>query len=85
MKLALAALAALITTSAARAATTYDIEAIANDEKLIIDGELYEAKTWCMHWSEGESVIFLDGTPGVCVSAELFNVNRRETCEVWCE
>ena len=71
--------------SVAKAADTYEIEAASNDEKFIIDGELYEAKVWCMHWDEGDEVIFIDGTPGLCTSAELFNTNRRETCEVWCE
>lgn len=85
LKLAVYGALALAPLHDAKAATTYDIEAAVNDEKFIIDGEVYEAQTWCMNWSEGEQVIFLDGTPGICTSAELFNVNRRDTCKVWCE
>jgi len=63
----------------------HEIEAAVNDEKFIIDGELYEAKTYCVGWDEGEEVIFVEGTAGLCTSAELYNVTRRETCSVWCE
>jgi len=68
-----------------QAATVYEIEAASNDEKFVIDGEVYEAKTYCIGWDEGDQVIFLDGTPGVCVSATLYNTRRRQKCEVWCE
>jgi uncharacterized metal-binding protein len=71
--------------SVTEAAPQYEIEAAGNDEKFVIDGELYEAKTYCMGWDEGDSVIFVDGTPGACADATLFNMSRRETCEVWCE
>jgi hypothetical protein len=68
------------------AADEYAIEAAANDEVFIINGEKYEAKTYCLGWDEGETVIFMEGSPlGVCVSATVFNVDRRETCELWCD
>ncbi len=67
------------------AATTYEIEAAANDESFVIDGDLYKAQTYCLGWDEGDEVIFMEGTAGLCTSAELFNVGRRETCSVWCE
>ncbi len=68
------------------AATSYEIEAAVNDEKFIINGEVFEAKTYCLGWDEGERVIFLEGSPnGACASAELYNLNRKEACEVWCE
>jgi len=71
---------------AAHAATVYEIEAAVNDEKFIINGNLYEAKTYCLGWAEGDQVIFVEGSPnGICVSAILFNVNRNESCRVWCE
>ena len=64
----------------------YQIEAAENDEVFIINGEKYEAKIYCLGWDEGDTVIFMDGSPlGVCVSATLFNVDRGEKCEVWCE
>lgn len=71
--------------SSLRAAEEYEIEAAVNDEKFIIDGEKYEAKTYCMGWDEGDTIIFIDGTPGVCVDATLYNKTRREKCDVWCE
>jgi hypothetical protein len=66
--------------------STYYIEAAANDEVFIINGEKYEAKLYCMGWSEGDAVVFLDGSAlGVCVSATLFNPSRGQVCGVWCE
>lgn len=68
------------------AATSYQIEAAANDEKFIINGEEFKAKTYCLGWDEGQQVIFIDGSSlGACVSATLYNLNREEKCEVWCE
>lgn len=69
----------------ARNYPTYYIEKDHNDELFIIDGELYKAQTYCLGWTAGEQVIFLEGTPGLCVSATLLNLNRREKCDVWCE
>jgi hypothetical protein len=67
-------------------ATSYRIEAAANDETFIINGEVFKAKTYCLGWDEGERVIFMEGSPfGACSSATLYNKNRKETCEVWCE
>jgi len=68
------------------AADSYEIEVAHNDELFIINGEKFEAKTYCLGWDSGEYVIFLDGSPmGACVTAVLYNVNRKEKCEVWCE
>lgn len=64
----------------------YVIEYVHNDELLIINGEKFEAKTYCFGWYEGDKVIFLEGSPsGVCTSAELLNVTRDKRCRVWCE
>lgn len=67
------------------AATEYYIQASVNDEKFIIDNEVYEAKTYCFNMDKGDPVIFVDGTPGICVSATLFNARSNQKCEVWCE
>lgn len=70
----------------AHCAEQYEIEAAVNDEHFIINGEKFDAKSYCLGWEEGDMVIFVDGSPlGVCVTATLYNVARRETCEVWCE
>ena len=68
------------------AADSYEIEVAHNDEVFIINGEKFEAKTYCLGWDSGEYVIFLDGSPyGACTNATLYNINRKEKCEVWCE
>lgn len=67
-------------------ADEYEIEAATNDETFIINGEVFKAKTYCLGWDEGDKVIFVEGSPyGACVSAILFNLWDRETCDVWCE
>ena len=46
----------------------------------------YEAQTYCLGWDEGEEVLFIEGSPyGACASAKLYNLDRRESCDVWCE
>ena len=76
----------LLTPITTSAATSYEIEAAANDEKFVINGEVFEAKSYCLNWDEGDRVIFLEGSPnGACATAKLFNLNRKKTCEVWCE
>lgn len=76
----------LLAPIAASAATSYEIEAAGNDEKFVINGEVFEAQTYCLGWDEGDRVIFLEGSPyGACASAKLYNLNRKETCDVWCE
>jgi hypothetical protein len=70
----------------AAAMPTYSIDAAANDETFIINGEVFKAKTYCLGWDKGDRVGFLDGSAlGACVSATLYNFNRGETCRVWCE
>ena len=65
---------------------SYQIEFAHNDEVFIINGEKFEAQTYCLGWDVGDSVLFIDGSPlGACASAKLFNINRKEACDVWCE
>lgn len=68
------------------AATEYEIEVSHNDELFIINGEKYEAKTYCFGMEEGDRVIFIEGSPyGACASAEILNLRTKQVCEVWCE
>jgi hypothetical protein len=84
-KLLLAALTSSFTV-AAMAATTFTIDVSHNDELFVINGEKFEAQTYCFDMEEGDAVIFLDGSPyGVCVSATLLNLRTKDTCKVWCE
>ena len=65
---------------------SYVIEFAHNDELFIINGERYEAKVYCLGWDQGQRVIFLEGSAyGACVSAKLYNLDRSEDCDVWCE
>ncbi len=65
---------------------SYEIEVSHNDELFVINGEKFEAKTYCFNMEEGDRVIFLDGSPlGACASATLLNLRTRDKCEVWCE
>ncbi len=69
-----------------RRADVFLIETSHNDELFIINGEKFEAKTYCFNMEEDDEVMFLDGSPfGACASATLLNLRTREKCEVWCE
>jgi hypothetical protein len=69
-----------------RRSDSYLIETSHNDELFVINGEKFEAKTYCFNMEEDDPVIFLDGSPyGACASATLLNLRTRQKCEVWCE
>jgi hypothetical protein len=66
--------------------TSYQVEVAHNDELFIINGERYEAKTYCFNIYEGDEVIFIDGSPlGACASATILNLRTKNKCELWCE
>lgn len=68
------------------AATSYEIEVSHNDELFVINGEKFEAKTYCFNMEEGDQIIFLEGSPyGACTSAKLLNLRTKKVCEAWCE
>jgi hypothetical protein len=72
--------------SSCRSPSAYQIEVTANDELFIINGEKFEARTYCLGWNEGERVIFIEGSAyGACASATLFNIDKTDICDVWCE
>ena len=73
-------------TRSGRRADVYTIETSHNDELFIINGEKFEAQTYCFNMEEDDEVIFLEGSPyGACTSAMLLNLRTREKCAVWCE
>ncbi|MFQ5853067.1 MAG: hypothetical protein ACE5JU_21110 [Candidatus Binatia bacterium] len=64
----------------------YEIEASANDEWFVINGEKYQAQTYCFGFEQGDRVKFLEGSPyGACASAKLLNLRTNQICDVWCE
>ena len=79
-------LAFLLIGSSVFAATHYIVETSYNDELFIINGEKFEAKTYCYNIDEGDRVIFLEGDPfGACSEAVIYDVDIKEKCEVWCD
>ena len=71
---------------AVSAASSYEIEVSHNDELFIINGEKFEAQTYCFNMEVGDRVIFIEGSPhGACASAKLLNLRTQKVCEVWCE
>jgi hypothetical protein len=70
----------------ANAATEYAIEVSHNDELFIINGEKFEARTYCFNMEEGDKVIFIEGSAyGACASAEILNLRTKNICKVWCD
>ena len=64
----------------------YEIEVSYNDELFIINGEKFEAKTYCFNMEEGDEVIFIEGSPlGACATATVINLRTKDKCELWCE
>lgn len=65
---------------------SYEIDISHNDDFFIINGEKYQAKTYCFNMEEGDRVIFIEGSPfGACASATILNLRSRDKCELWCE
>lgn len=70
----------------ARRTTGYRIEASANDETFVINGEVFKAKTYCFNFEKGDAVKFVSGSPfGACTTATILNLRSGKTCKVWCE
>ncbi len=64
----------------------YPIEASANDETFVINGEVFKAKTYCFNFDKGDRVKFIEGSAfGACASAALLNLRTGKVCGVWCE
>jgi hypothetical protein len=76
----------LLFSSATDARTAYEIQAVDNDGRFIINDKKFKAKTFCQGWGKGEKVVFIEGSEnGVCQTAKLYNLFRKETCVVYCE
>lgn len=64
----------------------YVIEAAANDETFVINGEVFKAQTYCFGFEKGDRVTFLSGSRfGACATATILNLRSGKTCKVWCE
>jgi hypothetical protein len=65
---------------------TYTVQASADDETFVINGNVFKAHTYCFNVAKGDKVIFVDGSAsGACASAKILNLRTDEVCEVWCE
>lgn len=62
----------------------YFIDSNINDQKFLIDGNLYSAKTYCFSMYEGDAVIFLENKD-LCISNTIINLKNGNKCDVWCE
>jgi len=65
---------------------SYVIDAAANDETFVINGNVFKAKTYCFNVEKGDKVIFVDGSAlGACSSAKFLDLRNDKVCSVWCE
>jgi hypothetical protein len=65
---------------------TYVIQASADDELFIINGQRFKAKLHCLGMRVGDRVRFLEGSPnGLCTTALLLNLRSGNECSVWCD
>ena len=68
------------------AAASYVVEVAHNDELFVINGEKFEAQTYCFNVDEGDPVVFLEGSAlGACASARFLDLRTEDECAVWCE
>ena len=66
--------------------TEYTVDVSHNDELFIINGEKFEARTYCFNVNKGDRVMFIEGNAlGACASAEFLDLDTDVRCEVWCE
>ncbi len=64
----------------------YMVESDHNDEIFMINGEKFEAQSYCMDLYEGDEVVFIEGSPfGACTSATVVNLRTKNRCDLWCE
>ncbi len=65
---------------------SYEVEASADDDTFVINGELFKAKTYCFNLDKGDRVVFVEGSAlGACASAKVVNLRTGKTCDLWCE
>lgn len=55
-----------------------------DDEHFVVLNKVFEAKTYCFDWQQGDRIMFVDRNPDACVDAVIYNQRIKETCEVWC-
>ena len=69
------------------ATPVYEIEEVLHPSvAFIINGENFEAKSFCYDMEEGDQVIFMKGNSlGECASAEILNLRTNQNCKVRCE
>ena len=81
-----ATIAIMLITLNAYAIMAYYIQVAHDDEFFIINGEKFEAQTYCFGWDEGDRVIFLEGSElGACATAKIYNLDKKTACDFWCE
>ena len=85
MRIFVAAVLAVLASSAAHAETTFVLQNDpTDDEHFVIADKVFSAKTYCFGWSQGDQLVFVDGNQSVCVSMNIYNKRTHKLCEVWC-
>lgn len=88
MKKLIIVAATLLASSTTFAGPRYTIQAVTDDEKLVINGDVYEPRGLrpISGFDEGDTVEFIEGTPGLCTSAMLLSRSYGgKVMKVWCE
>ncbi|MBF0472287.1 MAG: hypothetical protein HQK91_10990 [Nitrospirae bacterium] len=68
------------------AAEVFVIQKATDDKTFVINNRVFEAQTTCFGWREKDKVNFISGSPsGVCLQAELYNIDRNIRCKVKCK
>ncbi|SFQ13186.1 DUF4124 domain-containing protein [Ectopseudomonas toyotomiensis] len=61
----------------------YDVD---GGDVFVINGSKFEAQSYCSDLNEGDSVVFISGSPlGACSSADVVNVRTGSQCSLWCD
>ncbi|KPJ67501.1 MAG: hypothetical protein AMJ43_04410 [Coxiella sp. DG_40] len=66
--------------------TTYIIDAVTNDDKVVIDGNVYEAETILpISVNAGDEVIFVNGYKDACATIEIVDLTANESFMAFCD
>ena len=79
-------IAFLIISFAIYAADVYTIDAVTNDDKVVIDGNIYEAEGMLpINISEGDNVIFADGNKDACSTITIVDTTTNDSFTAFCD
>lgn len=57
-----------------------------DDDKILINDLKFRAISTCKELKSGDKVIFTKGSSkGRCLKAEIFNIEKNISCQIWCD